>query len=209
MAVFRTDEYREQLFMRDEEVFAEDGEVFDLPASRVGDVLLSELPLGIQVQLCDRVVGSRDLYPREPHAVFENSRSDGLVGHLSVPVIPETDDLSAAVLSEFFAESLEAGERALDPLGGQEGRVVRIERAVYEDIAYLNFTIKLFDQTFSEAEAFVAGIGERVWGAHTPPKLFVCHASEDKPFVDRLVAELDRRAMFAWYDKREILVGDS
>ena len=78
MAVFRTDEYREQLFMRDEEIFAEDGEVFDLPASRVEDVLLSELPLGIQVQLCDRVVGSRDLYPREPHAVSRTLAATGL-----------------------------------------------------------------------------------------------------------------------------------
>src|SRR4051794_30373198 len=33
--------------------------------------------------------------------------------------------------------------------------------------------------------------------------------SEDKPFVERLVEALDRRALPAWFDRREILVGDS
>jgi hypothetical protein len=39
--------------------------------------------------------------------------------------------------------------------------------------------------------------------------LFVSHASEDKPFIDKLVLILDKYASKVWYDKREILVGDS
>ena len=39
--------------------------------------------------------------------------------------------------------------------------------------------------------------------------LFVSHASEDKPFIDRLIPILDKYASKVWYDKREILVGDS
>ena len=39
--------------------------------------------------------------------------------------------------------------------------------------------------------------------------LFVSHASEDKPFIDKLVPILDKYAKKVWYDKREILVGDS
>ncbi len=45
--------------------------------------------------------------------------------------------------------------------------------------------------------------------ARKAPTVFLCHASEDKSFVDRLAEELDRYALYAWYDKREIFVGDS
>jgi hypothetical protein len=38
---------------------------------------------------------------------------------------------------------------------------------------------------------------------------FICHASEDKPFVDLLTKPLDEQAVGHWYDKREIKVGDS
>lgn len=39
--------------------------------------------------------------------------------------------------------------------------------------------------------------------------LFICHASEDKPFVDILAMYLDSCNLDLWYDKREIKVGDS
>jgi hypothetical protein len=39
--------------------------------------------------------------------------------------------------------------------------------------------------------------------------LFICHASEDKPFVDILAMYLDSCKLDLWYDKREIKVGDS
>lgn len=41
------------------------------------------------------------------------------------------------------------------------------------------------------------------------PLLFICHASEDKAFVDQLASYLDSRDISIWYDKREILVGQS
>jgi TIR domain len=39
--------------------------------------------------------------------------------------------------------------------------------------------------------------------------LFLCHASEDKSFVDELCSFLDSCAVPIWYDRREIRVGDS
>lgn len=39
--------------------------------------------------------------------------------------------------------------------------------------------------------------------------LFICHASEDKPFVDDLALAMDRKGLDIWYDKREIRVGES
>jgi hypothetical protein len=38
---------------------------------------------------------------------------------------------------------------------------------------------------------------------------FICHASEDKPFVDSLCQVLDAQSVPVWYDRREIRVGDS
>jgi len=209
MSVFSTDEHSEQLFLRGEEVFAEDGEIFDLLGSNVADVMISEIPRGIRVRLCDKVLGStRDLFGRQPDAVFETSSQSGLIAHLSTVIVPPTDGSSGKALRDFFDRSLESGERSLDSLRSV-GRLLAVERSIYDDIAYLNCSLVLYDQTFAEAEAFLTQIDDRVSVAHEPPQLFVCHASEDEPFVEQLVSELDRRAMYAWYDKREIVVGDS
>jgi hypothetical protein len=207
--LLRTDENCEQLFLRDKEVFAEDGETFDLVASDAGDIPLSEIPVGIQVQLCDRVLGSsRDLVTRHPHAVFKNTVNCGLVVQLSTPFIPPTDDATGEGLKHYFEQAIEIGERSLKPLK-DAGRLLGLDRNIYEDIAYLIYAINMHDQTMAEAELFAAEIDARVANAYQPPTLFLCHASEDKPFVDKLAEDLNRRAMFAWYDKREILVGDS
>lgn len=209
MAKLLSDEYAERLFLGDEELFSEDGDIFDLLASDVADLLLSDIPPGIRVQLCDRVLGSSgDLNTRLPYAVFENSSEHGLIAHMSTPIIHPEGHKPGSLLRDFFMKSLEAGEHVLAPLA-EAGRLIRIKRSSYEDIAFLNYTITLFDQTIIHAEAFVSEINDRVAGTYEPPKLFICHASEDKQFVDQLVHELDRRAMFAWYDKREIFVGDS
>ncbi|MGQ0593267.1 MAG: toll/interleukin-1 receptor domain-containing protein [Gammaproteobacteria bacterium] len=40
-------------------------------------------------------------------------------------------------------------------------------------------------------------------------KVFVSHSSVDKPFVDRLVADLAAREIPVWYDKLDMRVGDS
>jgi hypothetical protein len=40
-------------------------------------------------------------------------------------------------------------------------------------------------------------------------KVFVSHASADKAFVDRLVADLTAKAIPVWYDKLDLRVGDS
>jgi hypothetical protein len=40
-------------------------------------------------------------------------------------------------------------------------------------------------------------------------KVFISHSSADKPFVDRLVADLASREIPAWYDKFDLRIGDS
>ena len=205
----RTDEYCESLFADGKEVYGEDGEVFDLIASEHGDIPLSHIPVGIQVQLCDRVIGSpRDLFTRHPHVTFANLADRGLVAHFSTAFFPPTEESKGEVLREYFDRAITSGKRSLEPLQDAD-RIVSIKASIYDDIAYLSYTITIHDQTILEAESFAAEIYARVETAYEPPSLFLCHASEDKPFVDRLALELDQRALFAWYDKREIFVGDS
>jgi hypothetical protein len=40
-------------------------------------------------------------------------------------------------------------------------------------------------------------------------RVFISHATQDKPFVRRLVSELERHNLHVWFDEREIKVGDS
>lgn len=40
-------------------------------------------------------------------------------------------------------------------------------------------------------------------------KVFISHASSDKPFVDRLVADLAERSIPVWYDKIDLRIGES
>ncbi|MSO49533.1 MAG: TIR domain-containing protein [Acidobacteria bacterium] len=42
-----------------------------------------------------------------------------------------------------------------------------------------------------------------------PPigKVFVSHASADKPFVDRLVGDLVARSIPVWYDRFDLRIG--
>jgi hypothetical protein len=205
----KTDEYCESLLADGKEIYAEDGDVFDLIATEHGDILLSEIPVGIQVHLCDRVIGSpRDLFTRHPHTTFANSAEHGLVVHMSTPFFPPTDESNGEILTEYFKRVIATGERSLAPLR-EANRIFFEESTIYDDIAYLSYGLTVHDQTLLEAESFAEEINSRVEGAYQPPSLFLCHASEDKLFVDKLALELDRRALFAWYDKREIFVGDS
>lgn len=56
-------------------------------------------------------------------------------------------------------------------------------------------------------EPVVARFNELI--ASVPLLLFICHASEDKQFVDRLASYIDSRGVKIWYDKREIKIGES
>ncbi len=206
---FSIDNRNEQLLLRGAEVSSEDGEVYDLLASEVANVMVSALPSSFRVQLCNTMLGSsRELYRRQPLAEFEHHPIHGLVAHLSTPFFAPSDGLPEDVLRSFFEDSLDSGECVLRSLES-EGRLLLVEHIIDEEFAELNYSLVLSDQTFADAEQYLDQIDSNVSGAHTPPSLFICHASEDKPFAEKLVAELDRRAMHAWYDKREILVGDS
>lgn len=205
---FTTDEFNERLFFDGTEIFAEDGKIFDLLASKYSEVYLSELPIGIKVQLCDRIIGSSELTHRSPYAIFERTNENVLVAHLSSPFFLPGDDYPENETEQYLINEVKAGEEVLGTLDC-DGKLIQKESNIYDDIAYLTYTIKIENQTFVSAELFVSRIDDNVSSAATTPSLFLCHATEDKAFVDKLISELDKYAYYAWYDKREIFVGDS
>ena len=140
--------------------------------------------------------------------MFENSCVFGRTADISIAFYDIQDEIYEESLEQFLHQSIKRGKDALKPLF-ENGVLIDLEESIYDDIAYLNFTIRLCDQSFQDAELYVNAIMSRVDYGFGEPVLFICHASEDKPFVDKLVNELDQRALYAWYDKREIVVGDS
>jgi len=204
----RTDEYCERLFVDGQEVFAEDGEIFDVLGSSLKNSRLSDIPVGVKLALCNRVLGSNELTRRDPYCVFENSAEGRLLGHGETPFLPEADDIGREYLRSYFVDAISAGRRAIAQLEC-DGRVSDVRESIYDDIAYLSYVVHLSDQSFEDAEAYMQAMDSRIRDGLERPTLFICHASEDKTFVERIVGELDRRALYAWFDKREIVVGDS
>lgn len=205
---FKLDAFNERFFWNDTEIFTEDGEVFDLLASKFSDIYLSEIPRGIKVQLCDRIIGSSELTQRSPYAVFEKIDKNRIVAHLTNPFFLSNEEYPEEQTEQYFINEIEAGEKKLNSLK-RKGLLINLESDIYEEIAYLSYSIIIENQSLEEAEYYVSKIIDNVSSGLSIPSIFICHASEDKPFVDKLVKELDKYAFYAWYDKREIFIGDS
>lgn len=184
-----------------------DGE-FEVLASRIHKAQLADVPRGFSIRVCDRVIGSQELIGRPPQCVFEHTRDGVLVAHAETAFFIEDDAISVSAQQDLLREWISAARQSLEPLLS-DGTITQLEESVFDEIAYLKYSVLLQNQTFADAEMFMEALETRIHDGFTRPLLFMCHASEDKPMVDRLVEELDRRALHAWYDKREILVGDS
>ncbi len=202
------DEFGDWLTIDGEEFGPSDDGEFEVLASRLRGARLSDLPPGFSIRLCDRVIGSKELTGRYPTCTFEYTRDHRLLAHGETAFIVENEDTLPEDRQQLLRDALLAARRSLEPLVA-DGTVTHLEEKVFEEIAYLNYSVVLHDQPVLDAELFIEALDARIHEGLDRPLVFLCHASEDKPFVDRLVNELDRRALHAWYDKREILVGDS
>ena len=198
----------DSLELNGERYFQDEDDTFDLLMSRMSGVKLSDIPTGTKVRLCDRIIDSSDLNARYPYCIFEKTESGEILCHIEVAFFPHEDDLSDKECNTYLREALDFARHALEPLR-KSGIVVKDDPSVYEKIAYFNATLRMSDQPLLEAEKYVEAIEERMSSDALRPVVFICHASENKPFVERLVTELDRRALYVWFDKREIFVGDS
>jgi len=89
------------------------------------------------------------------------------------------------------------------------GRITNLKTSQYDDIAYVTFDLILIDQEIILAMEYLKYFEARIHDSSPEGIVFICHASEDKEIVDRIVAVLNSLAMGVWYDKQAILVGDS
>lgn len=203
------DEYGELLWIDGEEFTSSGDCKFEVLASCLRNAMLSDIPRGISVRLCSRVIGSHDLFGRNSFW-FEHAKNDSFVAHAETLVVVDDENLEWEDRDEFLRSSLARSKSALGPLLHDE-RLVDLTEYIDEDegVGYVCYSVGFPDQPICNAESFMNAIEARVYDGLSRPLLFICHASEDKPFVERLVMHLDRRALHAWYDTREILVGDS
>jgi len=83
-----------------------------------------------------------------------------------------------------------------------------------------DYKIKIFEEPFDE---FAAQLKKRYLekypepcppppdkkpSSHAAPKVFICHASEDKEFADSLHEEFEKEGLDPWLDKRDLWCGD-
>ncbi len=202
------DEFGDWLTIDDAEFGPSRNGEFEVLASRLRGACLSDIPPGFSIRPCDRVIGSKELASRYPDCSFEHTRDYRLLAHGKAVFIAENEDVIPEDREQFLRDDLLAARRSLEPLVA-DGTVLHLKERVSEEIAYLKYSVVLHDQLILDAELFLGALDRRIHEGLDRPLIFMCHASEDKPFVDRLITELDRRALHAWYDKREILVGDS
>lgn len=198
----------EWLIVEGEKFSATENLEFEVVASRLEGARLGDLPRGVCINLCDRIFGTLDLVVHTPLARLCCTKDGAFIAHGETAFVLDRDDTVPSDRKRYFHKALAAAQQSLEPLV-QAGILLAIKENIYDDIAYLSYSVCLPDQPFTDADTFVGTIEERIHAGSNRPLLFVCHACEDKPFVERLVSELDRRALYAWFDKREILVGDS
>lgn len=200
------DEFGESLTV-DGEVFDADNGTFDVLSFYLRSASLKDIPVGVKVRLVSRVIGSRDTFSDCP-AIFERSSEDKWLAHTDTAFGLEDERIAQSDRVAYLKKAVAQAVDHLEKLE-QHGLVVNIGHSLYDDSAYVRYSLRLGEQTFTEAQDFVAAIEERLHNHIDRPLLFVCHASEDQVFAEKLVQALDRSAMYAWYDKREVLVGDS
>lgn len=181
---------------------------FMVPSSLIANKYLSDIPQGYGVIPCGIIIGSNDLYRNGSCSKIEHAKSGEFLAYCEFAFIFDEDNANPGAVA---LEVKRQGENAKKILLNEPfiGRVVGLELNCYEDIAYLCFSLSLANQSIADAELFMTSIEDRVNSESNRHTLFLCHASEDKVFVDRLDRSLQGDAQMAWYDRREIFVGDS
>jgi hypothetical protein len=202
------DEFGNWLTINGEEFGPSGNGEFEILASRLRHMRLTDIPRSFSIRLCNRVIDSDELFHRTPNCLFEHTRDGLLLAHGETVFIHEDSDINPAAVEEYFRDSILAARRSLKPLL-EDGTMTRLDDHLSKEIAYLSYSVLLHDQLIPDAELFMEALESRIHEGLNRPLLFICHASEDKLVADRLVKELDQRALHAWYDKREILVGES
>lgn len=200
----------EILLIDGDEFYPSEGEdAFEVLASKLKGDMLSDIPEGVSIKLCDRVINSGELTPRQPFCTFVHEKGGRFISHVDTVFIFDEEKIpDYETRLERLNAAVEHAISVLKPLS-DDNKLLHMEHSVDDEIAYFKFDLIIPNQNFLDAEKYVNAIEQNLHMDFEQRLIFICHASEDKEFVGKLVTELDRRALHAWYDKREILVGDS
>ncbi len=201
--------HNDSIVINDHEYFPSYEGKYEILAAHLKDIKLGDIPLGIKITVCNRIIGTDELYAREPYCHFERAKDDVFLGHGEAVFVRDSEEKIDVELSKkYFQSVIENAKKSLISLLNDD-LLLNLTEAIYKEIAHLYYTIILSNQLILEAEKYMGAILEKIHNGLDRPLLFICHASEDKIFVEKLVQKLDSVALHAWYDKREVFVGES
>ena len=126
-----------------------------------------------------------------------------IYGGASIAVTPDTSSYALARLNRAFPDT--------NPLGSKRNPEFRVEdfrdRGLTADV-FLSLNYKDQSETTVRPaiEPFVSGFHRLCM---PDARVFICHASEDKPVVRMLAQFIADHGVAVWLDEREIKVGDS
>lgn len=188
--------------------------VFKVPLAFLQDLHFIDVPYYSTVEIVDLPQNSLfELAASAIHGGGPDNEDFSFFFHVTFQVAgPANSSVVTAACERRFAHVERAfghlvSPGTLDDSDGDRHRV-RINGAWYCD--------KLYSQSFERAANPV--LGELVRPlldafaqliARPDVVVFLCHASEDKQFVDELASYVAGSGLGVWYDKREIRAGDS
>ena len=194
-----------------------DSHVFEVDVSELGDLRLDDIPGASTVEI-GGLPGSLDerfyLSMTITHAFSDASRR--MEFFLSVHV----GFLYTALADEDatwrgISRRLRLASDVCDPVSARLG-LERDEGGMRIRIGDAWHAQYLYSRNFTRDDSAVISDLVQPWVAAGETLLrmpevraFLCHASEDKAFVDELAKKLDHAGIDIWYDKREIRPGDS
>jgi hypothetical protein len=205
---------RESLIIGTKTYHKTDG-VFEVPLSELGDLHFTELPYYSTVAIRD-ARSSDDSYHLDISATHGGGPSDeffSLNFHVAFWLHGDWNNSTAVDacnrrlrhIRRFFRDL--AGTLALEDGEGERHTSAFKGRLLSSVLYSRTFERQQDPRLAAFIDPFVRRFGELL--TSKDPLLFICHASEDKPFVESLCAYLDERNVPVWYDRREIKVGQS
>lgn len=190
--------------------------VFEVPLERLGVLRFNDFPHYSTVDIIG-LHGDTDSYELAITATHSGGPADEhffIMVHVKFTVSGDPNDPSTRRTCEKKADRVRCVFRPLvadgtldDADGGNDHRTYFKQSWLVNVLYSADFTR---DEN-PELAAFVRPVVERFQELLRTPDhlLFLCHASEDKDFVDWLAERLDAEDVDIWYDRREIRAGDS
>lgn len=185
--------------------------VFEVPLDELSGLRFIDVPFSSTVEISD-LPGNPETYLLQISATHAGGpQNEEFFLHAHVNFFVDIDPSSRSKVSGLADRKIQRIQKAFAPLSlnaPSENRGQFDTKRWYCGLLYSKYFERSQNPVLSEVISPIVN-------AFTPlvrsPDLllFICHASEDKPFVDELAKFLDKKGSEIWYDQREIKVGQS